>query len=235
LQVQANRRFSRGLELAGSYTWAGGTSNGWNQHNPLPSILARSRVAVQKQVLNLSYVVDIPKGSKVLPGRVSKAALDNWQVSGVTTFANGLPSDVSFSTTDSFDFTGGGESCGMEQSGNASLPRDQRNINRWFDTSVFHRPSGRGDIGNNCNNAKFVLPGFNNHDVSLFKTFPLKNERRSLQFRWELYNALNHTQFNAVNTAAQFDATGNQTSKQFGTVTSARNERRMQFSLRFAF
>jgi len=123
----------------------------------------------------------------------------------------------------------------MVQTGNASLPRDQRSVNQWFNTSVFQRPSGRGDIGNNCNNGKFILPGFNNHDVSLFKTFPLKNEKRNIQFRWELYNALNHTQFNAVNMAAQFDPTGKQTNTQFGKVTSARNERRMQFSLRFNF
>ncbi len=234
LQVQANRRFARGFELAGTYTYAGGTSNGWNQNNPLPSSAARSRLSVQSQVFNMSYVIDVPGGSKLIPGKVSKAVLDNWQVSGVTTFANGLPSDVSFSTSDSFDFSGGGETCGMVQTGDAKLPRDQRSIDRWFNTSVFQRPSGRGDIGNNCNNAKFILPGFNNHDVSVFKSFHI-TEKKIIQFRAEAYNTLNHTQLNAINTAAQFDATGKQTQTQFGKATSARNERRMQMSLRFNF
>jgi hypothetical protein len=234
LQVQANRRFARGFEIAGTYTYAGGTSNGWNQNNPLPSSAARSRLSVQQQVFNMSYVVDLPGGSKLLPGKVSKAVLDNWQVSGVSTFANGLPSDVSFSTSDSFDFSGGGETCGMVQTGDAKLARDRRSVDQWFNTSVFQRPSGRGDIGNNCNNAKFILPGFNNHDVSLFKSFHI-TEKKVLQFRAEAYNTLNHTQFNAVNTAAQFDAAGKQTATQFGKVTSARNERRMQMSLRFSF
>jgi hypothetical protein len=40
--------------------------------------------------------------------------------------------------------------------------------------SANHRSTGRGDIGNNCNNAKFTLPGFNNHDLSLFKMFRLE-------------------------------------------------------------
>ena len=148
---------------------------------------------------------------------------------------------MTFSTTDSFDFTGGGEVCGpasgggVVQTGNAMLPRDQRTVNQWFNTAVFQRPSGRGDVGNNCNNAKFTLPGFNNHDISLFKTFPLKSERRYIQFRWEMYNALNHTQFSTVNTAAQFNPAGQETNTQFGKVTAARNERRMQFSLRFSF
>jgi len=38
-----------------------------------------------------------------------------------------------------------------------------------------------------------------------------------------------------VNTSAQFDATGRQTNVNFGKVTSARNERRMQLSLRYSF
>ena len=102
-------------------------------------------------------------------------------------------------TSDGFDFVGGGESCGtVVQTGNAALPRDQRTIDHWFNTSVFKRPSGRGDIGNNCNNAKFTLPGFNKHDWSLFKKFNLKSEKRTLEFRWETFNTFNHTQFNAV-------------------------------------
>jgi hypothetical protein len=235
LQVQFNRRFTGGVELAGTYTWAGGTSNGWNQNNPLPSSAARSRnLGVQQHVVNISYVIDIPKGSRVLPFAGSKWILDDWQVSGVTTFANGQLSNVSFTTTDSFDFTGGGESCGMIQTGDAKLPRDQRTLERWFNTSVFLRPTGRGDIGNNCNNAKLRLPGFNNHDLSIFKNFPVR-EGKYFQFRWEMYNAPNHTQFNAVGTAAQFNPQGVQTQTSFGRVTSARNERRMQFSLRFNF
>ena len=236
LQVQVNRRFTGGFELAGTYTWAGGTGNGWNQNNPLPSSVARSRNdLVQQNVVNLSYVVDIPRGSKLIPGPAAKWVLDNWQVSGITTFATGQISDVTAAFTDIFNFSGGGETCGnLVQTGNAVLSRDQRTVDRWFNTSVFQRPSGRGDIGNNCNNAKFVLPGFNNHDLSLFKNFPVR-EGKALQFRWELYNAFNHTQFNAVDNSAQFDARGVQTDTNFGKVTSSRNERRMQFSLRFNF
>jgi hypothetical protein len=56
-----------------------------------------------------------------------------------------------------------------------------------------------------------------------------------MQFRAEVYNLFNHTQFADVNTAAQFDATGKQTNVNFGKVTSARNERRMQLSIRYIF
>ena len=110
-------------------------------------------------------------------------------------------------TSDNFDFTGGGESCGAVQTGDAKLARGDRTDQRWFNTSVFQRPSGRGDIGNNCNNAKFRMPGFNNHDWSLFKNFPVR-EGKTLQFRWELYNTFNHTQFMSVDTNPKFSTAG---------------------------
>ena len=239
LQVSANRRFLRGFTFSGAYTFAGGTSNGTFQQ--LPSILARSRnTLVQHHVAVFSYTVELPKGSKLMPGVVSRQIFDGWQFQGVSTFATGAVSNVSFTTSDGFDFTGGGESCGIVQTGNAALPRDQRTMDpassgSWFNTGVFKRPSGRGDLGNNCNNAKFTLPGFNNHDLSLFKKFNLRSEKRTLEFRWETFNSFNHTQFSAVGTAANFAADGTQTNTTFGKVTAARDGRKMMFGLKFAF
>ena len=69
----------------------------------------------------------------------------------------------------------------------------------------------------------------------MFKNFPIGSENRKLQFRWEIYNLFNHTQYNAVNNVARFDPQGNQVNTAFGQVTSARQERRMQGSLRFTF
>jgi hypothetical protein len=50
-----------------------------------------------------------------------------------------------------------------------------------------------------------------------------------------MYNAFNHTQFNGVNNTARFNPAGEQVNAQFGRVTSARPERRMQAALRFNF
>jgi hypothetical protein len=97
------------------------------------------------------------------------------------------------------------------------------------------RPTGRGDVGNNCNNAKFTLPGFNNHDLSLFKKFPLKNEKRYFEIRWETFNSFNHTQFLTVGTTAQFDPTGKQTNGTFGKVTAAKDARKMMLGIKFTF
>jgi len=56
-----------------------------------------------------------------------------------------------------------------------------------------------------------------------------------LQFRLEMYNAFNHTQFSAWNMAARFDANGNQTNATLGQASGARLPRQMQMALRFLF
>jgi hypothetical protein len=236
LQISANHRFSHGIQFTGAYTWAGGTNKAWFQNNPLPSSVAKQRnTNVQKEALVFTYTIDIPKGSRLVPGAVSRQVLDGWQFQGVSIFATGLVSNISGGTTDNFDFTGGGESCGtFVQTGNAVLARDQRTVDHWFDTSVFKRPIGRGDIGNNCNNAKFILPGFNNHDLSVFKNFRIA-EGKTLIFKAESFNALNHTQFSTVGTTASFNPAGAQTNSTFGAVTAARDGRKMMFSLKFQF
>jgi hypothetical protein len=234
LQVQLNRRFIGGVEVAGSYTYAKAFVNGWAQE--IPSRLKRGLLPNdQTHVLNLSYVIDLPKASRILPWRATKFALDNWQVSGITTFASGFPQNVTLTTTDNFDFTGGGDGGVVVMTGPALLPHGERTFDRWFDTSVFKRPSGRGDIGSDFTNYKFRGPGFANFDMSLFKNFPIRSERRNLQFRWEFYNFFNHTQYSAVNNTARFDPQGNQVNAAFGQVTATRTERRMQGSLRFTF
>jgi len=248
LQISANRRFQQGFMFSGAYTYAGGTANTFvgnatsgttgGIYQQLPSQFNRSRnTIVNHHAAVFSYTVEIPKGSRLMPNAVTRQVLDGWQFQGVSTFATGLVSNVTFTANDGFDFSGGGEVCGtgIVQTGNAVLPRDQRTVDKWFNTSVFKRPSGRGDLGNNCDNAKFTLPGFNSHDLALFKKFNLRSEKRTLEFRWETFNTFNHTQFNAVATAASFAADGTQTATSFGQVTSAKDGRKMMLGLKFSF
>lgn len=245
LQVQVNRRFAGGFELAGAYTFANGLQKGWFQQL---NVVSKDRnTNIQTHILGISYVVDLPRGSKVVPGPVGKFVLDNWQVSGFTSITSGKPVTVRLSGGP--DFTGGGEDCGehtgsgsggVMQTGSAVLPRGERTVDRWFNTSVFQQPSGPGVIGNQCQNYSFRGPGINNHDISFFKNFPV-GEKKKFQLRWEMYNVLNHTQFGGVGgndgigRDAQFNAAGVQTNAQFGRITAARLERRMQLALRFDF
>ena len=91
----------------------------------------------------------------------------------------------------------------------------------------------RGTIGNSAP-TQVRGPGINNWDIALFKNMPIR-EQVSLQFRAEAYNAFNHTQFAALDTAARFDAQGNQVNARFGEFTSARPPRVMQLALRLYF
>ena len=78
-------------------------------------------------------------------------------------------------------------------------------------------------------------PGINNWDVALFKNFPIYKERVRMQFRTELYNAFNHTQFTGLDTGARFDPQGNQVNARLGEFTAARSPRVIQFALRMYF
>jgi len=234
LQVQVNRRFVGGLDFGLGYTWSK-----WMDYTGLP-MYRPVRVWSygksdydQTHKLVVTYTYNLPKLSRVWENLVARHVFDNWQVSGITMFASGMPSGLGFSTTDGADLTGGGDGQRIIVTGKAQIPHGERNVLRMFDTSVFARPA-RGDPGNAPKDV-FRRPGRNNWDVTLFKNLPIKREDRVLQLRWELYNVFNHAQFNAVNSTARFDPAGAQVNGLFGQATSAFTPRIMQVSLRFRF
>ena len=77
-------------------------------------------------------------------------------------------------------------------------------------------------------------PGIHNWDLTAYKNFSIM-ERLRTQLRAEFYNAFNHTQWSALDTAARFDAQGRQVNTQFGQVTATRPGRRIQLALRILF
>jgi hypothetical protein len=72
-----------------------------------------------------------------------------------------------------------------------------------------------------------IGPGFLIYNLDIFKTFELPENLR-LQFRAEGYNFINHVNWNNVDTQ-----TGNVS--QFGTITSAYDNRKFQFGLKLSF
>ena len=187
----------------------------------------------QTHNLAVNYIWDLPKLGKRSSNPIARQVFDNWQLAGFSAFVSGVPSGVSYSTTDGADITGGGDGGRIVVTGKAQLDRGDRSLLRWFNPSVFARPA-KGDYGNAPKDV-FRGPGINNWDISLFKKFPIKGEARFILFRWEMYNAFNHTQFSGVDGAARFDPQGNQGNTRFGQVISTRSPRVMQASLRFTF
>jgi hypothetical protein len=239
LQVKGEKRFGQGGTILVSYTYAkaiddsdstqlvydGGTANPQDQRN----LRAERSLSFQdvRQRLVTSYVYDLPvgKGKRFLSGanRATNLLVGGWQINGITFLQSGRP----FTISSSFDQSNTGSSNARPDSTGASsvLPRDQRTLERFFNTAVFRLPAGFafGNLGRNTATG----PGQVNFDFATFKNFPLGAEgKRMLQFRAEFFNILNTPQF----------ATPNRTfgTPQFGTITDTINDNRdIQIGLKF--
>ena len=64
------------------------------------------------------------------------------------------------------------------------------------------------------------------NDFALTRTFKLSGAQ-SVQLRWEVFNVLNHVNFNALVTSLN--------SGTFGTIQTAGDPRIMQFALKFTY
>ena len=64
------------------------------------------------------------------------------------------------------------------------------------------------------------------NDIAVSRTFKLR-QNQSIQFRWEIFNVLNHANYNGPVTALN--------SGSFGKIQSAGDPRIMQFGLKFRF
>ena len=255
LQVQANRRFAKGLQFGVAYTLS--RSRDYSSNNETGTG-ANMQIATyqdpatwnyglstydQTHVAVINYTWDLPKVSSHWNNTITRGLLDNWQISGLTSFASGVPVNVTWTAADNADITGGGDVARATNVaagnlvpllvGDAILPKGQRTLNQWFNTAAFARPP-RGNPGNS---PKDVIrgPGVSNLDITLFKNIPFGGSARRLQLRWEIYNVFNATQFATVDATARFDAAGNQVNTRFGQVITTRTPRVMQVALRFVF
>ena len=239
LQASVNRRFTSGLQFGVAYTFskALGVASG-ESSTVSPYFPARQRnygplTFDRSQFFVVNYVYDLPKVGQRLGSKPAGWVLDNWQISGVTSLISGAPFTPGFSTTDGADITGSSESARVNVVGNPAISKGDKTFDRNFDTSVFRRPA-KGDFGNIGVNT-LRGPGVNNWDIAISKRFPLRSEQRLLQFRTEMFNTWNHTQFSALNSTARFDAAGNQIDSTFGSFTAARTPRIIELSLKFYF
>ena len=103
--------------------------------------------------LTVSYTWDVPDGSRLWNNSLTRGALDGWQLSGNTAFVSGDWAGVTFTTTDNFDFYGGGGPAGViVTDGAADDPAiraaDNRDPNAGrhrlvSELDAFARPAGR--------------------------------------------------------------------------------------------
>ncbi len=177
-----------------------------------------------------SYKYRLPVG-KLL--RRQGGWTDGWVISGLTRFTTGFPvtlynnTDRSLLGTIPNGINNNGVDTPNFTAGNVDIHTNPRNEKSAFNTSLFALPA-LGEVGN-APRRFFAGPGIDNFDMALEKDVRL-SESRSLEFRLEAFNLLNHAQFYgpaAVN--------GNISSENFGQVVSAAPPRLAQLAAKFVF
>lgn len=238
LQVTLNKRKAGPVQYGIAYTWSKAMGLSDEDSSALPmftnyrTYLYGKLPFDQTHVFVANYSYRLPNLAAAQSNGLARGLLHGWNLSGITTFASGFPSGISFAYSDGVDRTGGGDAQRVWMRENPLLSRDARSLSRWFNTNAFGAP-GRLEFGDAPRDV-FRGPGIANFDATFGKDFRL-TERLSLQFRSEFYNLFNHTQYDGVDSTARFDPQGRQINARFGQVISARAAREVQFSLRLQF
>jgi hypothetical protein len=249
LQISAQRRFTGGLQVGVAYTFSkaldvadGDTSNVSPYFAPRFRNYGRAGFDRPQQFV-ANYVYDLPKVGTKMNFRAAKWVLDNWEVSGVTSFVSGSPFTPGLGWTTSPDVTGSAEGARVNIVGSCQAS-GTHTFYQWFNTSMA-APPVIGAWGNpnvtmaNFGNASVNVctgPGINNWDLAISKRFPLLREGKYVQFKTEMFNAPNHTQYSGVNTGTSFSAaSGAQTSPTYGQISGSRSPRIIALSLRISF
>ena len=244
IQVGVTRRFSSGISGGVAYTGSKRASIGTFDPYLTPEQNERRNYTYNGSrphnlVIHFNY--EVPRLNPSL-NPLLRGVLDGWQVSGITTAQSGTRRDFTYTFTGAptNDLSGSGLNNVMRVSlaCDPNLPRGERTFDRQFRTECV-RPGGGPDdpyyLGSSTND-EYFQQGFINHDITFFKNFRMGT--RNLQFRAELYNAFNTTQYSAADISAVFNyVTGEQTDTNFGRVTNVRanSNRVVQLALRFTF
>jgi hypothetical protein len=146
--------------------------------------------------------------------------LRRWQVSGTHRLYTGMPLTPQVTSANLTL----GEASLPNRTGKGTLPNPT--VNRWYDVAAFPMvPTGSFALGNSGRNI-VDGPGRIEANLTLFKNFVLI-EKTNLQFRWEVFNVLNHANFGVPITAVN--------AANAGSVVSSEPGRLMQFGIRFTY
>jgi hypothetical protein len=229
LQIRAEKRFTNNYSLLASYTYSRALDFG-EFGTPFYQYNARLNYGPadfdRAHVFTLAHTLVLPfgPGHKFLSGAtgVTRALTAGWQFNGITTVETGNPFTPQLSNNASLN-------------SNMTLLPDQiaadptaginQNRNLWFNPAAYAVPAAYTP-GTAARNSLWG-PGLFNLDWSLAKTFNL-TERFTLQARWEVFNALNHTNFGQPNNNVDTGTAGEITS--LGAPM-----RNMQLGLRLAW
>lgn len=243
LQLEVNRRFSKGLSYGVAYTYSKAMDNNSGPRDGFidayNQFLNWGKSANDTRHVAISnFVWDMPffNGSDK---KFMRTVLGGWQASGVIQFQTGSP--ISIGNGDDYLGIGSTNTKPWNLNGTPDRPQEFSHENAngnfngvtstWFATQVggsaWATKPANGTLPNqNRNSISFNNVGFQNWNIGLFKAFRI-TERQAVQFRAEGFNFPNHPNWNGVDT--------NPTSSTFGKVTGKGSERNIQLSLRYSF
>jgi hypothetical protein len=257
--VQLNRRVGR-LQFNSNYTFSRTITYNYNQF--VDTQLTKN-ITNRPHAVNFNFCYDVPDGSRFWRNAFTKQILDGWHFNGNGAIYSGTPYTVSCGATNAPPgyWTGtptGGLPFRCQMGNDIYLPSGQfpsktedPRLQIPFNAANFTLPAINSlGIGNTPPSIAYG-PGAFNLDLSLAKQFRLA-EQKTLEFRVESFNTLNHFNpsnpnttltynvANAIDSQGRIDMSrvtqANQTNSNFGVISSAQvGSRRMIMSVRFRF
>jgi hypothetical protein len=236
LQVGVERHLTRGLQFQSNFTWSktldttssGNVSFG-TQNLPDPFNIGYNRGISYLNipfiwVSNMVYVTPSLSASN----QFMRQALGGWELSGIATWQSGYPFTIAGGYGDNSGSLQGEDRADVVpgQSFNVRQGNKSQWISEYFNRSAFtvNAPGTFGDSGKNL----FQGPPIKTIDVAFAKNWTIIEGYR-LQFRWEMFNALNHPSFGNPDSNVQDGTYGQITS--LGPIPA----RVMQAALKFTF
>jgi hypothetical protein len=228
LQVKMERRFSHGLTYLFSYVFARDISLYGSETTAVPTLYAPPRYDEgispneRRHILTVSGIYEIPFGRGQRFGTSIPRALNyivgGWQLSGIYTFTSGAP----------LTLVVGGATLGNGVNARPNVVGDPHLLHPsaalWFNPAAFTAPPAHM-FGNSAPGV-ISAPAAHELDTGLFKNFYV-TEQKYLQFRWEMFNALNEVNLGTPVTTIGLATTG--------LISSAGTPRQMQMALKFVF
>ena len=262
LQLNVTRRFSQGFSFGGAYTLSKVYDSGSHQRDVVPNAYDTSNLWGPAEydrrhvvVLNAIYELPIFKDRSRLTGKL----LGGWTITSVSQMQTGIP--VSVGSNDDFAGAGGVGSINDpnrigqfwrvngDPSNAGKFASNSADTNFWFNianpdgTPIFTRPANGTIVTSSVRNIIY-RPGFQNHNLGLFKDFAI-TEKQRITFRFEAFNWLNHPNWggetggnpdlNPNNIVLDANGKVDPVRSTFGKVRNKGGQRELQFALRYQF
>ena len=248
LQVRLERR-GRTLTFLNSFTWSRAVDNGAgtleapNGNFPSPqdfyNLAAEEGTSAYDQPLNntTSVVWEIPVGNgrrwgSSLSG-FGQAVLGGWRLAAINSMWSGEPINFQYAPPAAAvvsniqqDFRGA-NNYRPNLVGDPMAPEGQRTVTNYFNRDAVVIPTDPTQPFGNAQRNIVRSDPFFQLDLALSKMFDLGWRDAKIEFRTEVFNLLNKTNFRAAN--------GNRSAAAFGTITATYDPRQIQFGLKVTY